>query len=134
MAGESGYGQCGRCGRDMIKGPNGVGCVPCSLAGSVTKPGVSIGDPGEDALRAKLSAVGVIAGVRPTGISISGQPLTAPPVVHHSTPEPVMTNQTPYDTAIAILRKQPLPIDIKIYKKLLKAIKLIEELRDHAAN
>ena len=132
MSGQAGHGIC-ECGKPKITGPNGVFCPACSMKGSVTG-GVNnshIPYPTEKEFRAV--AVGSIAN-KALGVSINGKPLgpveAAAPMAEVAAPvAPQVVAGNPFDRCIQILKSVPAPRDIKSYKKLMKLISTLEELK-----
>lgn len=123
----SALGTCAKCGMDKLQVDGIQKCVFCereNTQGSGLV--VDIDDPGEDAIKQILSKVGVaevVGGKPPVPIKPDVKP-----IINVSPKVQVVPQGSGIEQALAILRSLPMPKDIKQFKSINKAIKILETL------
>ena len=124
----SALGTCPICGQDKVQVEGDVKCLMCigKASGNASGLVVSQEDPGEEALNKLLAKTGIakIEGGKPPE-AIKPNLAVNKPVI--SAPVHPLSGASIFD-ALAILRALPMPKDIKQFKQINKAIKILEEL------
>jgi hypothetical protein len=121
-------GTCARCGNNMIQVEGNIQCVFCPSSTGGSGLVVKTEDPGHEVLDKLLTKVGVasIPGGKP--------PLPVKPEAKQNVIASQIEVKNPsiqigsIENALDILRNLPMPKDLKQFKQISKAIKILESL------
>ena len=127
------FATCTRCGQMKVQTEGGAAqCLSCSP--NIDNPSmvVTIEDPGDDEINKVLEKAGVrhLAGSKPpTPIKPEAiRPSIAPKVETQKAYVPQVIHGSTVESALNILRGLPMPKDLKQFKQINKAIKILESL------
>jgi hypothetical protein len=124
----SALGICQKCGQSKIQVEGNVKCLLCDSEPGNSGLVVKVEDPGHDAMDKLLSKAGVlnVGGGKPPA-PIKPHLEAKAEVTKQYIPTPAVSTTGVFD-ALAILRALPMPKDIKQFKQINKAIKILEDL------
>lgn len=125
-------GTCQKCGQSKIQVEGNVKCLLCDVEAGNSGLVVKVEDPGHDMMDKLLAKAGVTnipGGKPPEAIRSISRVETAKVVeVPRVEAKAIVVSGSGIDQALQILRALPMPKDIKQFKAINKAIKILEDL------